>query len=1187
MDICTIIAKNYAAQARVLARSFARHHPGGRCFVLVIDELDGYLDAETEPFEILTPAQIACDAFEEMAIRYDVLELSTAVKPRLLRYLLERDRDTITYLDPDIKVYSSLEPLDELAQEHGVVLTPHNTVPLPDDGERPTQVDIMLAGVYNLGYVSLAKGEETDRLLRWWEERLITDCVVDPLNGYFVDQRWFDLAPGFASDHAIVRDPQYNVAYWNLPARNLEWDGEHYAVDGQPLAFFHFSGFDPDAPTRLSRHQSRVSIESPALSRICNEYATDCHAAGYKSAKAWPYTYHRLPAGPVFDRTLRRLHAIAIDRGEVEGSPFSESGCGSFVTWLAEHPAGAPSSFNRLLAEMYGTRKDLQQEFPDVGGGDHKRFLQWANRHGVAEAPMLALLKRSSGEANAHRVPAPDTRATRARTDDAGSATSTGDRSISGINVAGYFRSEHGVGEAARQVVAALDAAGIAALPVHTTLTPISRQQRAFAEIDALEAPFPVNLICVNADVLPEFVRSTDAQFFADRYSIGLWFWEVSQFPSIWHSSYELVDEVWAPTAHIASALSDSASKPITTIRVPVEMPAVVPRPRSHLGLPEGFLFLFVFDYLSVFERKNPLAVIDAFTQAFGPTDGAKLVIKCINAERDPANHERLLKATAQRDDIHILERYLSSADKDSLMASCDSYVSLHRSEGFGLTMAEAMYLSKPVIATGYSGNLDFMTTSNSQLVDYELCPIGPNASPYPPEGEWAEPDVGHAARLMRQLFVDRVFAQELGASAALSIRNTHSPAAAGAVIRERLAHLPASVWTPAPPTARSSVARALAQQITQQPTPVHHGPGAPLRRAARRGVLRLVRPFAARQEQVNSDIVSAVDKLEAQVEGLRRARAPILAQLRTAERLTTLPAVVDAQVQHAEERVARVEQAATPFETSRLPYLALDGLRGRYEAITNLPATSIPVAGLGPFELRCFSQNGEDGVLLEILRRIGVGPQFFVEFGIESGREGNCVYLADIAAWNGLFIEGDATFHAELERKYRSNEKVSTQRAMVTPVNVESLFSDAGVPEEPDVLSIDVDGPDYWIWSAIHRYRPRVVIIEYNSVLDPSRRLVQPREREEPWDGTNYYGASLGAMRALGERKGYQLVHTELSAVNAFFVRSDLAANRFAESPDVTVRGAPNFFQRGYEHPPDLEGRGYDDLDDEPDGGG
>jgi hypothetical protein len=134
-------------------------------------------------------------------------------------------------------------------------------------------------------------------------------------------------------------------------------------------------------------------------------------------------------------------------------------------------------------------------------------------------------------------------------------------------------------------------------------------------------------------------------------------------------------------------------------------------------------------------------------------------------------------------------------------------------------------------------------------------------------------------------------------------------------------------------------------------------------------------------------------------------------------------------------------------------------------------------------------------------------------------------------------------------------------------------------VPEDLDVLSIDVDGSDYWIWEAIADYRPRVVVIEYNSVLDPQRKLVQPREHGS-WDGTDYYGASLGAIRALGETKGYRLVHTELTGNNAFLVSAELAEGRFPDPEDVPVRGRPNYFQSGYSHPRDQQARRYLDLD-------
>ena len=514
MDACTIIAKNYVAQARVLARSFAEHHANGRFWTLVVDDFADYIDPAREPFEILTPADIGCEPFADMAIRYNVLELCTAVKPWLLRHLMREVSGPITYLDPDIQVFGQLEELEELARAHGLVLIPHNSEPIPADGRRPNQIDIMVAGVYNLGYVSVAPNEEIDALLDWWSDRLRRDCRVDPLYGYFVDQRWFDLAPGFLSDVAIVRDPQYNVAYWNLHSRALARDGEFYTVNDRSLAFFHFSGFDPADPSILSRHQNRIEVaEDSALATILSEYSAAAQREGYTTVREWPYTFDALPDGTRLDPEVRNLYIEAEGRGELSASPFSSDGAEALLEWLGEPAPGARPGVHRLLAHLYGTRADLQDAFPDLAGPDLGRLLSWSCNDGREEVPTLALLPLPEGADQ--RLP--DTAEPRSE--------------IWGVNVVGYFRSEHGVGEAARQVLSALDAAGVPALPVHSATLPLSRQGHMFTQLDHRDAQFPMNLICMNADMLPDFANRAGARFFAERYSIGMWFWEVVAVP--------------------------------------------------------------------------------------------------------------------------------------------------------------------------------------------------------------------------------------------------------------------------------------------------------------------------------------------------------------------------------------------------------------------------------------------------------------------------------------------------------------------------------------------------------------------------------------------------------------------------------------------------------------------------------
>jgi hypothetical protein len=216
------------------------------------------------------------------------------------------------------------------------------------------------------------------------------------------------------------------------------------------------------------------------------------------------------------------------------------------------------------------------------------------------------------------------------------------------------------------------------------------------------------------------------------------------------------------------------------------------------------------------------------------------------------------------------------------------------------------------------------------------------------------------------------------------------------------------------------------------------------------------------------------------------------------------------------------------------------------------------------------FSQNGEDGVIRELLARLGVvGDGYFIEFGVEAGVECNCAMLAELG-WRGLFIEGSERF-AALAARWGGREGITLRRERVTPGNVNRLFDEAGAPDEPDVLSIDVDGADYWIWDAVTR-RARVVVVEYNGSLptDPRTRLAQPIGAG-PWDGTAYFGCSLGALEAAAARKGYRLVHTDLCGVNAFFVRADLLT--WAPTP---ARRAANYSFGGGGHPPDPHGRPF-----------
>ncbi len=200
--------------------------------------------------------------------------------------------------------------------------------------------------------------------------------------------------------------------------------------------------------------------------------------------------------------------------------------------------------------------------------------------------------------------------------------------------------------------------------------------------------------------------------------------------------------------------------------------------------------------------------------------------------------------------------------------------------------------------------------------------------------------------------------------------------------------------------------------------------------------------------------------------------------------------------------------------------------------------------------EFKVFSQCGEDGIISEIFNRIGTTNNFFVEFGVGIGLESNSAYLL-LKGWKGHWIEGSANSCKIINSIFAdpiASKQLSLNNCFITPDNIEDLFKKAEVPTELDLLSIDIDGNDYWVWQAINNYRPRVVILEYNAIYPPECSWVMQYNPEHVWDYTSHMGSSLKALEKLGEQKGYKLVGCSFAGVNAFFVREDLVGDKFCE---------------------------------------
>lgn len=538
---------------------------------------------------------------------------------------------------------------------------------------------------------------------------------------------------------------------------------------------------DPDPETLLSARPDLATVVADIAARLRDDETAMAH-----HLPTWDTGASSL--GTPVDAPLRSLYRAAAEAGVSVPDPYAPAEAAALRSWLVSPPV--PGHLSRYLGALLASRADLRAAFPAVPGPDTPAFLAWARAHAAQEGYPAELVRAAIEATPVTRRPL------------------RGRRPGPGANVVGFLAGELGIGESARQLVRALEAAGIphATRPVDLHLASARRAIEAAGQ----ETVFDTTVVCVNADLTPA-VSATVPELMRRSYRIGMWYWEVEDFPVAQHGGFAPLDEVWVATDFVRRAVEPHAPVPVRTLTPP--LPQRGPEPtltRADLGLPDAPLFLFSFDYLSTVERKNPIGLVDAFARAFRPGEGPVLVIKSINADQRIPDAERLRLRAAERPDVILLEDYLEPQARDALVAHCDCYVSLHRSEGLGLTMAEAMAWGKPVIATAYSGNLQFMNGENSFLVPWTPASIPVHAEPYPAGGVWADPDLDAAAAAMRLVVDSPDIAAARGARAAHDIATLHTADVAGGRIAARLAELAPARRRKAHPPLVTAIRRAV-----------------------------------------------------------------------------------------------------------------------------------------------------------------------------------------------------------------------------------------------------------------------------------------------------------------------------------------------------------------------------------------
>jgi hypothetical protein len=327
---CTIVSANYLPYARTLCDSFRQFHPDYKFYVLLVDRLSSEYDPSRENFELIPVETLGIPNFPAVAFQYGILELNTNVKPTFLRKIFADGVDQVIYFDPDILVCSPLDVIYDALNRAGIVLTPHCTSP---NDERPyAEILLLAAGVFNLGFIAVAKTAESEKFLTWWEQRCLKLGYDERWTGLFVDQKWINFVPCYFDSVHVLKHPGCNVAYWNLHERTLtSRDGSYVVNERAPLLFFHFSGISVDGGDRISKHTDQFDLESrPELVALFGLYRQKLVESGIREVATHRYAFGHFSNGALINKLQRAAFAANLDRfGATD--PFDADG--PFYRW--------------------------------------------------------------------------------------------------------------------------------------------------------------------------------------------------------------------------------------------------------------------------------------------------------------------------------------------------------------------------------------------------------------------------------------------------------------------------------------------------------------------------------------------------------------------------------------------------------------------------------------------------------------------------------------------------------------------------------------------------------------------------------------------------------------------------------------------------------------------------------------
>jgi glycosyltransferase involved in cell wall biosynthesis len=755
--VFTVATPDYFAQAKAVILSAAEHNPKLEAFIFLLGE-----NLKKENFRCPGVKVFFFDDLVKenpelysLAFKLRVFNLCCALKPFFAEQLfrLYPSIKKTVYLDADMMVFSEMSEVFDRLSQASVVLTPHVLDPSKtlNDGFMPSEGRILSSGSFNMGFFAVSRTEEGLHFLRWWRQRTFFKCIRNFSEGYFDDQKWIDLVPGLFPNSHILKHPGYNVAYWNLHERTVTREQEGYRVNSEKLVIYHFSGWNIAQPYILSAHQNRFQLsENPVLKSVFYIYLQTLFKNGSIQKEKPKPPFRFFSNGLEIPEMVRDLYNQCMTSSiDSFGNPFQTSGEKSFFTWILKPDLDGLSP---ILRSFYNLRPDLRKNFGNLDRAVSKLgLIDWAISNGLAEFQFGPQWQKLLKVAFAQARGLIQGEAPVMRTD--ASVSNIGH----GVNVIGFLNSEKGMGHSVRKTISCLKALS---LPIkkysyhdRRSQNLFQNQMGDFADF-SVASSYAVNLIHLNAIDIGFSDQTYLQRMLKNRLNIGYWVWELESFPQKFFPHFRYFDEIWTPSRFSQSSILSQSPIPVVCMPHPISEEYQDRKFQSRKNGP--FQFFFSFDFDSGYGRKNPEAVIAAFQLAFPKgSEKVQLMIKAARADMHIDLFRRLKTRIGDDKRIKLVNSVLSPTEYIRMQEQSDCFVSLHRSEGFGLTLLEGMALKKPVIATNYSGSTDFVTNQTGFPVNYRLVAIEQGNAPYEKGGLWADPDVQHAAEQMKLVYLD------------------------------------------------------------------------------------------------------------------------------------------------------------------------------------------------------------------------------------------------------------------------------------------------------------------------------------------------------------------------------------------------------------------------------------------------